>query len=469
MSSDQTTWTVKASFGAQWGPMSAETFLQMAADGSFASDDVARCGADGSWQPVAAALEELRSGGRPNHAAESEVFVTAPIAEMIAEKPTGSSDVANRSINKPVRRTSLPGWSNYWTPDSEQAASESGTRQFALTAESSSRDVGTFATTVETPDAEDSARSTNRFVRGDTASDRPEVESDSRFDELNAWKRDRAERLDRLLKIVAEREAAAAREAEAAKLAVAETGIDPINSVQTPPLEVESEGNTSQSVVPVSQSVSQSEPPLPPRSVAKRPENWEETLARWRRSVPDWRFVLPLLLLPWLAWHFWPVSNGSIVETYRSMYSDLRRLRDLPLNKTGMEEFVDRSQTQLDELLPNLKRRATPQNPDSQLLLWMARDCLKPMLKNPRQRNTKHEAMFKKLLAQWDSAHHIEAVAEPPETPESGIEPLPVSPSARPLGFGKSSEPAEPVDVELPPPSAKTKSKPRVVEDNVQN
>lgn len=61
MSSDQSAWFVKASFGAELGPMSARTLLQMAAEGAFASDDVARCGTDGSWQPVPAVLDALRS------------------------------------------------------------------------------------------------------------------------------------------------------------------------------------------------------------------------------------------------------------------------------------------------------------------------------------------------------------------------------------------------------------------------
>lgn len=466
MSSDQSTWTVKASFGAQWGPMSAETFLQMAAEGSFASDDVARRGADGAWQAVAVALEELRSGVPPVRAVELEEVATEPISEIIAETPAQRSDVIGHLVNESVRRPSLPGWSTYWSPGSEQEASEPSRPQFALTSESSARDVGMFSTVMTAPTVEEPASSIDGFVEADTvASAAHDVDSDGRFDELNAWKRDRTERLDRLLKIVAEREAAAAREAEAAKLAAAESGADQNNTVVDSPLEMESEGNTAQPAV----KEPQSEPQLPPRPVVKRPENWEETLSRWRRSVPDWRFVLPMLLLPWLAWHFWPVSDGSIAETYRSMYLDLRRLRDLPLNKTGMEEFVDRSQAKLDEMLPTLKQRASSENPDSQLLLWIGRDCLKPMLKNPRQRNTKHEVMLKKLLAQWDSTHQIEPVAEPPQTPESDAEPLPVSPSATPLGFGKSNEPAEPVDVELPPPSPKNKAKPQPVEVDGQN
>lgn len=461
MSSDQSSWYVKASFGAEWGPMSAETLLQMAGDGAFASDDAARCGVDGQWQPVATVLEALRTGVEPARADELEEVAAEPLSEIVSEVIPEPSDVADHSVTDPVRRTSLPGWSTYWTPDSNDDSSAPAKPQFALTAESSTNVAGIFATTAEAPATEEPTSTTDGIVEAEpAASDSRGEDSDGRFDELNAWKRDRQERLDRLLKIVADREAAAAREAEAAKVAAAETCADPNNSEQNPILETAAEGNSSQPAASETQTLLRSE-------TKRRQEKWEETLARWRRSLPDWRVALSLLLLPWLIWYVWPVSQGNIAETYRSMYSELRRRRDLPQDKTGMEEFVVRSQTTLDELLPKLKQGATSQDPDTQLLLWIGRDCLKPLLKNPRLRETKHEHMLKKLLAQWDHAHHIEPVAE---SPESGTEPPPpVSSSATPLGFGKSNEPAEPVEVELPPPSSKTKAKPQPVENDDSN
>ena len=126
-----------------------------------------------------------------------------------------------------------------------------------------------------------------------------------------------------------------------------------------------------------------------------------------------------------------------------------------------MDEFAARSQAQLDELLPKLKPRATAKDPDVQLLYWIGHDCLKPMLKSPRKRNTKHEDMLKRLLAQWDKTHGITPALEKPDLNSETLPP--VSPSLKGLGFGKSAEPSPPVDVQLPPPSAKSKA-PR--EDN---
>ncbi len=463
MSSDESSWYVKASFGAEWGPMSAETFLRMADDGSFASDDVARCGVDDAWQPVIAVLETMRSGAPPAFANELEEVSAEPPDEIASEVMPEPSDVADRPVIKPARRTSLPGWSTYWAPGTSDAATTPLQRQFALTTESSANAVDTLATPAVAPDDDEPTSTNDTFVEAEYASQESrDLDSDGRFTELNEWKRERKVRLDRLLKIVADREAAVAREAEAAKLAAAVTCPEANTPEQDPLVEIAANGNTSVPDV--------AEPQLPQRTAPhQRQETWEETLARWRRSVPDWRFALPLLLLPWLIWSIWPVSNGSIAKNYRSMYSELRRLRDLPLDKSSMEEFVSRSHGELDELLPKLKRRATSQDSDTQLLYWIGRDCLKPMLKSPRMRNTKHEDMLKKLLAQWDRTHHIEPVSETPETSDSGAESLPVSPSAKPLGFGKSSEPVEPVEAELPPPSAKTKSKPQPVEDDGKN
>ena len=57
----QQAWYVKASFGAEWGPMSVETLLEMAGNGALARDDLARCGVESNWQPVPKILDQLRS------------------------------------------------------------------------------------------------------------------------------------------------------------------------------------------------------------------------------------------------------------------------------------------------------------------------------------------------------------------------------------------------------------------------
>ena len=116
---------------------------------------------------------------------------------------------------------------------------------------------------------------------------------------------------------------------------------------------------------------------------------------------------MPLLLLPWAAWYFWPLTQARIAENYWSMYAELRHLRDLPLNKTDMDDFVARSQETLDEVLPRLNRSGTSADRDTELLLSIGRDGLQPMLQHPRQRGSASEALLQQLFAEWDESHGI--------------------------------------------------------------
>ena len=70
-----------------------------------------------------------------------------------------------------------------------------------------------------------------------------------------------------------------------------------------------------------------------------------------------------------------------------------------------MEDFHTRSQAQLDQFIPGLAERASPNQPDVQWLLWMGRDCLRPRLKQPRQLDSKLELNFNKLMREWQRMH----------------------------------------------------------------
>ena len=59
--SNHDAWYVRASFGTEWGPISASTLLEMADSGSLARDDLARCERDSEWQPIPDVIDQLRS------------------------------------------------------------------------------------------------------------------------------------------------------------------------------------------------------------------------------------------------------------------------------------------------------------------------------------------------------------------------------------------------------------------------
>ena len=94
-----------------------------------------------------------------------------------------------------------------------------------------------------------------------------------------------------------------------------------------------------------------------PKRFSPPPESWKLTLDRWQRSLPDGKAALVLLIVPLAVWWLWPESSGNVGRTYRAMYDELRELRERPNDKTGMEDFVQRSQAKLDQLIPVLEKR----------------------------------------------------------------------------------------------------------------
>ncbi|MBC7816023.1 MAG: hypothetical protein IAG10_03895, partial [Planctomycetaceae bacterium] len=199
---------------------------------------------------------------------------------------------------------------------------------------------------------------------------------------------------------------------------------------------------------------SESATKTPPRRFSPPPESWKLTLDRWKRSLPDGKAALVLLIVPLAVWWLWPESSGNVGRTFRAMYDELRELRERPNDKTGMEEFVQRSQAKLDQLIPVLERRASPNRPESQWLLWMGKDCLRPMLKNPRLQSSKPELNFKKLLAEW------ERIYDPTKATSSSSEDEPDPPASRKLSTSTAPEPS---------PSPKIKAKPQLVESDEAN
>ena len=243
--------------------------------------------------------------------------------------------------------------------------------------------------------------------------------ADGDFAMLNSWKQERTNRLDRLLKIVADRETAV-REAALAQAESANNA----TSQETATAEDESESAT--------------KPPFetPPKRFSPPPESWKLTLDRWQRSLPDRKAALVLLIVPLAVWWLWPESSGNVGRTYRAMYDELRELRERPNDKTGMEDFVQRSQAKLDQLIPVLEKRASPNRPESQWLLWMGKDCLRPMLKNPRLNSSKPELNFKKLLAEWERLNGPSTETSPNSEDESG------SPANREPSTGTAPNPS---------------------------
>ena len=119
--------------------------------------------------------------------------------------------------------------------------------------------------------------------------------------------------------------------------------------------------------------------------------------------MPDWKVVLVVCVVLPAAWYCWPVSYGGVTKTYEAIFTELQERRNHTQDKTGMTDFVARSNASLNEIIPYVEKRSSSRDPKSQILLWIGRDCLRPMLKNPRARDSKEERNYKNLMAQWSA------------------------------------------------------------------
>ncbi len=417
-------WYVKASFGAEWGPMSSDTLLEMADNGDLARDDMTRSDEAADWQPIQTVIDQLRTAPFADYDEEAaaEELPTADDSFTLPSEGVATLEPAPHFSEQPApikrRGGALPGWSNYWVPDSANSTESRplvAHPRLVLEDQFQSHHVAPSETTVEgtsfrlvSEKAIEGSSEDSREVPSAADAISGTMPADGDFAMLNSWKQERKERLDRLLKIVADREAAA-REAALAQAESANNAA----SQETATAEDDSEVATKE---PIETPRKQFSPP---------PESWKLTLDRWKRSLPDPKAALVLLIVPLAAWWFWPESSGNAGRTFRAMYDELRELRERPNDKTGMAEFVQRSQAKLDQLIPVLEKRASPNRPESQWLLWMGKDCLRPMLKNPRLNSSKPELNFKKLLAEWERLNGLttETNSEDESGPPANREP----------------------------------------------
>ncbi|MCX7423693.1 MAG: DUF4339 domain-containing protein [Planctomycetia bacterium] len=453
--SNHDAWYVRASFGTEWGPISASTLLEMADSGSLARDDLARCERDSEWQPIPDVIDQLRSSmsAPENPALQGEASEELLTHDPLTEENLNAEEFATidssnfqtfDDVNAPVpvspalprksRQGALPGWSNYWSPDASNSSSAQDSR-FPFSSKQEPQFVDADSSTDELlgndhgeadVEVESEAYGIEHYDQVDSVESRQNSElNNDQFSLLESWKQQRTDRLNRLLKIVADRE----------ERARAEKNSDDEARSANPTVDVSSTTEPDDSQVT---GAAKSQPLIEVRQTVVRKESWEQTFTRWRRSLPDRTVVGVVLLMTCVAWWFWPESYGDVPETFRAMYDKLERLRELENDKTGMDDFVQVSQSRLAKIIPVLEKQSTPNRPESQWLLWMGRDCLAPMLKNPRLRDTKPEVTFRKLLAEWDRKFNLvvrpknagsttmspNADAEASETPQDATKPV---------------------------------------------
>jgi hypothetical protein len=143
-----------------------------------------------------------------------------------------------------------------------------------------------------------------------------------------------------------------------------------------------------------------------------RTETWEQTFARWRRSLPSWPVVAAAcVLLLGLCW-MWPRSQRATYDRYVALWNEWKTRRSDYKDREGWDSFLKRVRAELDETVPWLEKHARPTDQDKLVLLFIGRDCLRPMLQNPRMIGTKQEKQLEVLLATAKSIYDPTSVVQ---------------------------------------------------------
>jgi hypothetical protein len=86
-------------------------------------------------------------------------------------------------------------------------------------------------------------------------------------------------------------------------------------------------------------------------------------------------------------------ASGTVspYEDCVAIWNELKLHREAKANDVTWNEFVTRANEKLTPVVEQLARDASAANRSSQLLLWAARDCLRPMLSDSRQAPSRSE------------------------------------------------------------------------------
>ena len=82
-------------------------------------------------------------------------------------------------------------------------------------------------------------------------------------------------------------------------------------------------------------------------------------------------------------------------------------------DKEGWERFLRHAESELDDIVPWLENHTRPTDNDRRLLLFIGRDCLRRMLRQPRQIGTSEERQLEALLAQARELYEPAASPKP--------------------------------------------------------
>lgn len=348
MSSSTEQWFVRTSFGALLGPMPEDALDEMARTGALLRTDKLREGSDGIWHPAGDVPGLFDGVCAPSNQPGSRVGDLLPRA-----MPDGSFVMAKAS-EIPRSHDDVP-----LLDEDESSALLSDPTSVSLESVDPLQEAFRRMTEPAKPEVSSANTSrSQRLVKSEmTAQDETDFEVDVPLIPADA--------------------------------AVASVPTEP------PPVIEELDFGCSDFVAdatPLTEPIVS--PPIAPtisrRSVTSR--NWSAKRIVWLRNWPAWAVAAGLLIV-FAAWWLWPRQRPDIYARYVAIHDELQKRRDAPQDETGLKEFVSRANKELDELLPEVDENAS-QNQEQRLLLFLGRDCLREMLKQPKEENVRHERLF---------------------------------------------------------------------------
>ena len=429
------TWFVKTGFGTVLGPMPTDVLREMVRTGEMVRSDQVREGTNGQWylaseipglfDAIAASDSESQFAEPPIAVepliapidmppAESEPSRTEhPVSDSVphqtdspATEPVGSAPIVTPELTPPSSPSSVKGRLIPPPKPFERAMTSSP----PISAESPAPIAVAVEGTVELPKIRPFVKRPAEPPTDDVAEIRSAPPED---DLISRWResRDRSREELGTVSLAAEMTQSKDDEDRAPELPADLLSDDEFEASAPAPVSSISETTTRRLTIDKPRFLDQvaglEEGPR------VREESSSETWNRWRRSLPDLRIAVVLLVVVFAAWWFWPRSSHGIQVRYVAIWDEWKGRREDLKDQAGWEQFLKRTETELKATIPYLEKHASPKDREKQLLLFIGRDCLQKMLDQPRQVGSLREKQLQLLLTALNEINEPSAAGPP--------------------------------------------------------
>ena len=444
------TWFVQTGFGTVLGPMPTDVLREMVRTGEMVRSDQVRKGSGGRWHPaseIPGLFDAIATSDSEQPPAEPPIEVATPIAVIDATPLKLETNKVEPSVSDSIPQTTE-------TPAIEPAAS-APTAIFeadpprvssvkgrlipppmpfvsAMSASPPIHNEPPVAAVAETDAASREVKPLAELPIEPPNNDASEIRSaPPEVDLISRWREERDRSREELgtASLAAEMTSSSDVEDFAPELPADLLDDDDDSKVSAPiPASSIFDSTTRRRTIDKPAFLKQvagldEGPRVPDEPLAKK---WD----RWRRSLPDLRIAGAVVVVLFVAWWFWPRSSRGIHDRYVAIWSEWKTRRADLKDTTGWEQFLKRTEKELNASVPYLEKQARASDRESQLLLFIGRDCLQKMLTQPRQVGSPRENQMQTLFAVLHDMHdppangkRLEAVIEPPRMKSKTADP----------------------------------------------